>query len=110
HLDYREESLTATINQLLGDEWAVGARYRVSHAQLKDRYSDIPLNVATLGNFSPRTKTESVLHQVELSVDYNHPAGFFSRFEAFWFAQSNTGYLPDRPGDNFWQLDVFAGW
>ncbi len=109
-LDYKEGSLTLTLNQLVGDEWSFGARYRLSKARLDDRYTDIAKNVATLGDFRVHSETESLLHHVELSANYNHPAGFFGRFESLWYSQSNQGYVPGRPGDDFWQFNVFVGW
>ena len=40
---------------------------------------------------------------------YNHPSGFFARFDARYYQQSNRGYSPDQPGDSFVQLDLQAG-
>ena len=51
-----------------------------------------------------------VLHQVNLFAIYNVPCGFFARGEAIWTQQSNRGYRPDIPGDDFWQFNVFAGY
>ena len=41
---------------------------------------------------------------------YNHPSGFFARAGALWTMQSNRGYTPDLPGDNFWQFNLEAGY
>ena len=41
-LDFQEKSLLLTANQLIGDQWSVGARYRVSEANLKSNYPDVP--------------------------------------------------------------------
>src|SRR5882724_4599217 len=40
NLDYQEETLQFTANQLLGKEWALGARYRISKAVLNDDFPD----------------------------------------------------------------------
>jgi outer membrane receptor protein involved in Fe transport len=109
-LNYREEALLVTLNQLIADEWAFGARYRVSKAILKDNLADIPDGVAAPGGFLPRSRTDSVLHQVNLYSIYNHPCGFFAQFNALWYSQDNSGYAPNRPGDDFWQFNIFAGY
>jgi hypothetical protein len=36
--------------------------------------------------------------------------GFFAEGEALWFNQSNEGYTPDEPGDDFWQFNLYAGY
>ena len=50
------------------------------------------------------------MNQLHLSAIYNHPSGFFGGASAIWSVQSNQGYTPDRPGDNFWQFNLEAGW
>ena len=111
NLDYQEKSLQFTANQLLGKEWAFGARYRLSQAVLNDNFVDVPDSlVGGFKNFKPRQRTEGILHQLDLTAIYNHPSGFFAEGEALWFAQSNDGYKPDESGDEFWQFNMFAGY
>jgi outer membrane receptor protein involved in Fe transport len=43
-------------------------------------------------------------------LSYNHPRGFLAQFQALWNLQSNQGYQPDEPGDEFWQLNAFVGY
>jgi outer membrane receptor for ferric coprogen and ferric-rhodotorulic acid len=50
------------------------------------------------------------LQQLSLSAIYNHPCGFFARGEALWEAQSNNGYTPAEPGDDFWQFNALVGY
>jgi Tfp pilus assembly protein PilF len=106
-LEFRERSLLFTVSQLLGDEWSVGLRYRLSQAELDEWFP-------ASGQFTPpleqQQNLESVLHQVELSVCYNHASGFFVQSQSLWSSQSNQGYTPDRPGDDFWQFNLFAGY
>ncbi len=108
-LDYRERTLAVTLNQLLSDEWSLGARYRISRADLEDVYQDIPVTAVPFG-FQRAQDVESVLNQVQLMVLYNHPSGFFGSGSAVWNLQSNQGYTPDRPGDEFWQFNIEVGW
>jgi hypothetical protein len=42
-------------------------------------------------------------------LGYQHPSGFFAQLTD-WYSQSNTGYTPDRPGDDFWQQHLWLGW
>ena len=63
----------------------------------------------TVRNFAPNTQV-SYLHQVNLFGLFNHSSGFFSQFEAIWSQQSNQGYSPDIPGDDFWQFNAFVGY
>src|SRR5262249_27282539 len=101
-LDYRERSLAFTVNQLLGREWSLGAKYRVSVAELDDRFLDIPVSV--------HQNLEAILHQVQLFALFNHPSGFFASAESVWFAQNNEGYSPAEPGDHFWHVNLFGGY
>ena len=105
-LDYEERTFTATVNQLVGREWSLGGRYRLSQADLEVRYPGIPANLSPASD----PNTTAVLNQVTLFAIYNHPTGFFAQVESLWTAQSNQGYHPDIPGDAFWQFNAFAGY
>ena len=107
-LDFRERSLTISLNQLVGAEWSFGARYRISEAELDGRFVDIPSNVFGLNNINQNE--EATLQQVNLFGIYSHASGFFARGEAIWSQQSNRGYAPALPGDDFWQFNLFAGY
>jgi tetratricopeptide (TPR) repeat protein len=110
-LDFREKSLLFTVNQLLGKEWSIGATYRVSHADLLDRFTAIPGRVATSpANLVLDQDLSAVLHELSLGAIYNIPCGFFSAVEGLWFKQSNQGYAADIPGDDFWHLNFFVGY
>jgi hypothetical protein len=109
HLDYREPSLLFTFNQLIADAWSFGARYRLSQAEYQSDFVDVPDNLPPF-DFQPRHHLESVLHQLELFAVFNHRSGFFSRFDALWYAQSSHGYTPDIPGDDFWQFNTVVGY
>jgi len=101
--------VTFTLNQLIGDYWSVGGQYRLTRAELSRDFVDIPDSAFVL-DFDPRQTLESVLHQLNLFCIFNHPSGFFSQIDAIWSSQSNRGYTPDEPGDDFWQFNLFAGY
>jgi tetratricopeptide (TPR) repeat protein len=111
NLDYQEKSLLFTANQLLGRDWSLGARYRLSQAVLHDNFPDVPVSPPSIDNpINPRQRTKGVLHQLSLSAIYNHPCGFFARGEANWYGQNNSGYTPGEPDADFWQFNAFAGY
>jgi tetratricopeptide (TPR) repeat protein len=111
-LDYRERSLTFTVDQLLGKQWTAGARYQVSQANLDVNYVDVPNYLAPdpyYSPFQPRQSYQSVLHMVNLHANWNHPSGLFSILEGNWYHQNNSGFSPAEPGDDFWQFNAYAG-
>ncbi len=107
-LRFEERSLSFYANQLIGREWSVGGRYRLSDAKLEGRFPGIP--ASAFGADLLAQDQEATLHQGDLFVLYNHPSGFFGEWDSAWFAQSNRGYNPARPGDDFWQHNLYAGY
>ncbi|HEY2083483.1 MAG TPA: hypothetical protein VGI88_11920 [Verrucomicrobiae bacterium] len=110
-LNYSEQSLQFTANQLLGNCWSLGGSYRLSRAVLNDRFPDVPSSVP-LGfvDFQQKQRLEGVLNNLSLFAIYNHPCGFFAEGEALWYAQHNIGYGGTEPGDDFWQFNLFGGY
>ena len=98
HSDFEEKNLNVTVNQLLGKEWVTGLRYRLTHAELEERF---PRFTQTLNAY---------LHQLDGYLLFNLPCGFFARGDAIWSQQSNRNYSPDIPGDDFWQFSAFVGY
>ena len=47
---------------------------------------------------------------MNLFVLFNHESGFFSQLDSIWSQQSNHGYAPARPGDDFWQINLSGGY
>lgn len=112
-LAYRERSIQATLNQLIGSQFAVGARYRVTESELRSTYPEIPTTIDPFADLLD----EASLHEVSLHADWNSPSGLFARLEANWYAQDLEddatrliyGGLP-RQGDDFWQFNAFLGY
>lgn len=105
-LEYRERALSLYAGQLLGEEWVLGARYRLAEAELEDVFLQIPRSATHY----PGRDVEATFHQLDLSVRYNHRCGFFAEFGALWTHQHNRGYSPRLPGDDFWQFNLWAGY
>jgi tetratricopeptide (TPR) repeat protein len=110
-LAYREQVFTAGVNQLIGGEFAVGASYRHTRAELHDTYPQIPVALnAYADQFSAAT-----LDELALNANWNSPHGCFARTEAHWYAQDLGGTIGGKPnnsppGDNFWQYNVEIGY
>jgi tetratricopeptide (TPR) repeat protein len=105
-LSFDERSLALSMHQLVGDEWAFGARYRLSRAQLESAFTALPPALI------PEAKTEerAILHQLNLLAIWQNAVGVFVRSEGIWYAQNNetsTGSLPD---DDFWHFNAVAGY
>ncbi len=114
HLAYTEKNFVGTVNQLLGDDWSIGAREQLTYSKLHTLFNDIPVAVDPNVN----NVEQGQLNQLLLFLLYSHPSGFFCRFEALWDKQINKGYaimqpgvdIPNEPGDDFWQLNAYAGY
>lgn len=105
-LDFRERSVSAYIHQLLGNDWSVGARYRLSEAKLHDRFPEIPAAVSLGADVTEK----ATLQQLDVFVLFHHPSGFFGGADGLWTAQQNRGYSPALPGDSFWHVNAFTGY
>jgi outer membrane receptor protein involved in Fe transport len=107
-LDYKEKSLIVSANQLLGQEVSIGARYRLTYADLEQGFPDLSPTTAGL----PPANVSATLNQMWLYVNYNDPCGFFSQFSSVWSSQSNRGYAGTSvgTGDSFWQFNLIGGY
>jgi tetratricopeptide (TPR) repeat protein len=106
NLDYAENALTLSVNQLIGDQFTAGAAYKLARAELEDRHPGLRSSVLTAAYPS----TSATLHEASGFVLFNHHSGFFARFEVHWYAQQNSGYGGTRPGDDFLQEHIFLGY
>jgi hypothetical protein len=69
HLDYEEQSLSLSLNQLIGERFVVGANYRLTRAELKTTLPEVPTAVLA----SASRDELGYLHQIGDYVLYNHP-------------------------------------
>jgi len=106
NLDYQEQNLIVTLNQLMGEEWSFGARYQLAFSELETVYPDIPDSVTSANH----TKDNALLHQLSLFGLFNHRSGFFARAEGHWYSQDNGGDQAALADDAFWQVNLFAGY
>jgi tetratricopeptide (TPR) repeat protein len=102
-LAYRERVLSASLNQLVGDQVVVGANYSLTQSRLHEVLPAVPVAGAN-------TLDTALLHQGGAYLLFNHPSGFFARAEAQWYYQHSSGYSPALADSDFVQENVFAGW
>ncbi len=107
-LAFEERSLALYATRLLARDWVIGARYRISAAELHGRFPELPAGLPGLAGLEQ--DEHSTLQQARLFAGFNHRCGFFAEWASDWYQQSNRGYTPDRPGDDFWQHAVFIGY
>jgi hypothetical protein len=80
----------------------------MTEADYTTRSLDIPATIS--GASVLNQDVSATLHQVWLYAIYQHPSGFFAQFDTVWSQQSNRGYTPDIPGDDFWQFNISGGY
>ena len=102
-LNYRERDLTVSVNQLVGNEIAVGANYSLTQSRLNEDLPDVPVEGAN-------TTETALLNQAGSYLLFNHPSGFYALGEVEWYDQYNSGYSPALGNPDFVQENVFAGW
>jgi len=103
-LDYRERSLSAYAGQLLGENFSLGARYRVSRAELNQQFPDIPDTAIGLDQLEG--DEQATLQQLGLTLNFHHRSGVFAQWESDWYQQNNSAY----PDENFWQHNLMVGY
>jgi tetratricopeptide (TPR) repeat protein len=105
-LEYLEQNLSLTLNQLIGDEFSVGSSWRLTRSELETRYPDLAPALAT------RNDT-ATLNEISVFGNWISPTGFFAHVEANWYHQDlddDPSQVPTRAGDEFFQLNAWAGY
>lgn len=104
-VDYDEQSLLISLNQLIDPWFFAGADYRLSYASLDTALTGIPTAVLPTG----RTSMDATLHQLKLFAGMQHPSGLFARVESVWTKQSHDG-TPQPTDDDVLQWNLWAGY
>jgi hypothetical protein len=103
-LAYQETTWNAGINQLIGDQYALGASFRRTDAGLQRRFPQVPVIAAI------DTHDEVTLDEFTLQANWNSPAGWFARAEAGWYRQDATGTTSGSTStDSFGQMNFQTG-
>lgn len=105
-LDYLEENLTATVNQLIGDEFSAGLLWRLTRSKLETRFPELePLQ--------PELKDCGTLNEISLYGNWISPTGWFAHIEANFYDQNiydQTAISAAGNGDQFIQFNAWAGY
>ena len=111
-ISYKENAISLSVNQLIGDNWSIGARYRYVRSEFDSQLPEI-----SAVNFPGGVRAlEATLHEATIFANYNHRSGFFARADATYYDQVNKGYAPGSlsadgaTGDKFWMVNAFAGY
>jgi len=113
-LDYRETSAALTLNQLLGNEFAIGASWRVTRSELKTSHPG-------LNPLLPDLTDIATLNEASIFADWNSPSGWFAHAEVNWYHQKfnrddsferlrDSSGVPPRSGDSFVQFNAWGGY
>ncbi len=105
-LSFEEKALTLAVHQLLGEEFALSARYRLASAEFQTRQPAVPVAIDP----SARRDEAAWLQEVDLGIRYHHRSGFFARGEARWRRQDNRRDVSSLRDEDLWQFDLWAGW
>jgi Flp pilus assembly protein TadD len=104
-IDYDEQSLLISLNQLIDPWFFAGADYRLSYASMHTSLTGIPTAVLPTG----RSSMDATLHQLKLFAGMQHPSGLFARVESVWTKQSHDG-TPQPTDDDVLQWNLWAGY
>jgi tetratricopeptide (TPR) repeat protein len=104
-LDFQEDSVFLSVNQLLAEEWAFGARYGFRRSNLEI----VTPGLASLTSGS-RTGARAEMQEAGGSIFYNHPSGLFAQQIMRWIWQNNLGPSSSLSDEYLPQLDLLAGY
>lgn len=107
-LSFTERAVSAYAGQLLGDHFSVGARYRVSEADLKPLFPDIPATALNYETFQQRRS--ATLQELSFTANFHHRCGAFAQWESAWWWQDNSSDPTVAADENFWQHNFIVGY
>jgi outer membrane receptor protein involved in Fe transport len=109
-IDFNEQVLELSARRLVSKEWSLGARYRLAYDKLEQNFPDYSEDRFTDVHLAKRSQSKAWLHTIELSVLYRHQSGWFGQIDGTWFSQEREHDAVDLRADDFWQLNVKAGY
>jgi Tfp pilus assembly protein PilF len=102
---FQEKDAFASVSQLIGKEFAVGARYNLTSVDLSSHVAVAP---GTISAQEFNLHENSTLNEVSLFGNFAVPCGFFSQVQANYWEQFNT--LAGEGNSSFWQFNLYAGY
>lgn len=103
---YVERTGGVTLNQLLGEGFVFGADYKYTQSDLRQTLTTLPLSVYSGAN----QNLAATLQNINTYLLFNHPSGFYTKFEVHWYGQNNSGWVPVEPSVSFAQENIYAGY
>jgi hypothetical protein len=104
-LRFQERSINASVHQLLGNYFTVGARYQLSDARLTSAFPDLDPSLPGISSTD-----RGVLQLISLNGSFQAPCGLFAGVDAQYWSQTLHNDLAGIPGDHFWQLNIEGGY
>src|SRR5262249_5717572 len=101
------DTIAMALTQLIGDDWSVGMRSRVSYGELRNSFSTV--TSSTVNTTGIPGEISGTLYYLNLNALYNLPCGFFARGDANWYDQRLHGF-GGLKGDEFWHFNAFVGY
>lgn len=100
-LDYQEDVIGVSVNQLLGTQWSAGVNYDIQFSDLQNQFANPLLHLEPSLNLDGRSR----LHRMSGFGLWNHPSGFFARSEIDHYHQANNN-LAD---ESLTQVNLMCG-
>ncbi|MBL9138943.1 MAG: hypothetical protein JNK85_23950 [Verrucomicrobiales bacterium] len=104
-LEYQEQTVAFTLDQLIAEDWAVNFRYRLTDSDLRDHYDGAELFPNLLSQHQG-----ALLHELGISGRWTHRTGLFAVVHATWYSQELSGDTAAVSQPSFWQVNVEAGY
>ncbi|MEP4078031.1 FecR domain-containing protein [Haloferula sp.] len=107
NLNYEEQSIALTLNQLIGEEFSLGTGYRFTNSELQTSFPELQ------GQPGSYLRDEATLHQFSLYGNWNSSSGWFAHLEANSFHQDvedDPARGLNRSGDDFIQFNAWGGY
>ncbi len=107
-VSYRERSLEAYAASLLGERWAVGIRYRLTHSEGSTGFPSLPDALPGVSELAG--DQDALLGQLQLFAVYHHESGFYAGWTSDAYHQQSGGTAPESAGEHFWQHQAWVGY
>jgi Flp pilus assembly protein TadD/outer membrane receptor protein involved in Fe transport len=110
-LEYREQNISLSANQLLSQYWSVGARYEFVQSDLETGLLGVDAVVTDpLITGLTSTDTRARLQSFGVMAAYNHPLGIFARLDSTFYWPQDSGFYGVEQQDDFSSSDFRLGY